>query len=58
MAEDKDDPPKWSVSGHCVYDGDDMGSLVAECASFPIACALMKHANADPELRRRIRDAK
>lgn len=57
MPEGKE-PPKWWRSGSNLYNGDDTGSLVAECASAKIAMALLTAANADPELRRRIRDAK
>lgn len=47
----------WSAIGNCVYNGDDLGSLVAECASRAIAVVLAEHANSNPELRKKVRDA-
>lgn len=48
----------WWMNGRNVYDGDDYGSLVSECASGEIAFAMVEAVNADPEFRRRILDAK
>lgn len=45
---------KWHAVGNCVYNGDDLGSLVAECASRQIAEALVQYANGSVELRKRI----
>ena len=49
--------PKWRATGNCVYNGDDLGSLVAECASRQIAEALVQYANGSVELRKRIAEA-
>ena len=45
---------KWSAVGNCVYNGDDLGSLVVECASRTIAEALVQYANGSVELRKRV----
>ena len=44
----------WRASGNCVYNGDDLGSLVVECASRAVATALVQYANGSIELRKRI----
>lgn len=58
MSADKDDPPMWWMNGRNVYNGDDYGSLIAECTSCEIAFAMVEAGNSDPEFRRGIRDAK
>lgn len=45
---------KWSVSGNCVYAGDDLGSLVAECSSRAVAEELVSIANGYFALRVKI----
>lgn len=52
------DNPRWSVIGNCIYNGDDLGSLVAECSSRAIASVLAEHANSNPELRKKVSDAR
>lgn len=48
---------KWSAAGNCVYAGDGLGSLVAECSCRAVAEALVEFANGYFALRLKVADA-